>query len=262
MSPAQGLSKAAALRIGLAARSLPETSPGRLMSVLVNVLGLPINEDKLAGVTVKILKTAADGEFAEVDTAYLKQAVQFLKGERSIDISEDNVLPQPRPYREGEMPGSIRVAFASNSGGRLDGHFGSCVRFLIYQVSGTETRLIDFRPVEEPVTPIKEEKQNYRVSLVKDCHILYVISIGGPPAARVVNAGVHPLKHPQEAEIQELLAQLQGMVAGAPPPWLAKIMGATPEERMRFNAEVDHDYPDYPPPVGQYRPLSGSTRSG
>jgi hypothetical protein len=34
---------------------------------------------------------------------------------------------------------SIRIACASNRGERLDGHFGSCARFLIYQVSATDS---------------------------------------------------------------------------------------------------------------------------
>lgn len=216
--------RAAALRIGLAARVLPETSPQRLMHVLVSTLGLPLTEEKLSGLNVRILKTALDGAFAEIEPVYLKQAVRYLKGEESVTLNEAP-LPQPQPYREGDLPGSIRVAFASNSGERLDGHFGSCARFLIYQVTATASRLIAVRPVVEPATTIKDEKHAYRAGLIGDCHILYVVSIGGPPAAKVIRAGVHPLKHPQETEISELLPQLQAVLAGRPPPWLARIIG-------------------------------------
>ena len=221
----QDLSRAAALRIGLAARALPETSPRRLLHVLVSALGLPLTEEKLSGLNVKTLKTALDGEFSEVEPVYLKQAVRYLKGEESV-VADESPLPQPQPYSEGELPGSIRVAFASNSGERLDGHFGSCARFLIYQVTATASRLIAVRPVVEPDTPIKDERNAYRAGLIGDCHILYVVSIGGPPAAKVIRAGVHPLKHPQETEISELLMQLQAVLAGRPPPWLARIIGA------------------------------------
>ncbi|HYQ92761.1 MAG TPA: dinitrogenase iron-molybdenum cofactor N-terminal domain-containing protein, partial [Candidatus Competibacteraceae bacterium] len=142
----QDLSRAVALRIGLAARALPETSPQRLMHVLVSALGLPLTEEKLGGLNVKALKTALDGEFSETEPAYLKQAVRYLKGEDNATLDEAP-LPQPQAYREGELPGSIRVAFASNSSERMDGHFGSCLRFLIYQVSATDARLIAVRPV-------------------------------------------------------------------------------------------------------------------
>ena len=48
------------------------------------------------------------------------------------------------------MPGSIRVACASNGGEVLDGRSGSARRFLIYQVSAETVRLIDTPP---PATP-------------------------------------------------------------------------------------------------------------
>lgn len=219
----QDLSRAVALRIGLAARALPETSPQRLMHVLVSALGLPLTEEKLGGLNVKALKTALDGEFSEVEAVYLKQAVRYLKGEESV-VMDEAPLPQPQPYEEGELPGSIRVAFASNSGERLNGHFGSCARFLIYQVTAMESRLIAVRPVVEPDTPIKDERNAYRAGLIEDCHILYVVSIGGPPAAKVIKTGIHSFKHAQETEISELLPQLQRVLAGNPPPWLARII--------------------------------------
>lgn len=216
------LSEALALRIGLAAQALPETTPARLMAVLVDLLGLPIHELKLETVTVKSLKNAKEGEFSDIDMVYLKQAVRYLKGEQGAALDAD--VPQPQPYQDGDIPGSIRVAFASNSGERLNGHFGSCKQFLIYQLSKDQARLIDFRPVEEPETAIKDEKNAYRVSLIDDCHILYVVSIGGPPAAKVINAGVYPLKHPQEIEIPEFLPELQQALGDRPAPWLAKLL--------------------------------------
>jgi nitrogen fixation protein NifX len=32
------------------------------------------------------------------------------------------------------------------------------------------------------------------VTLIGDCDLLCVLSIGGPAAARVVNSGIHPIK--------------------------------------------------------------------
>jgi len=229
MKISQGLSRTTALRIGLAARALPEVTPKRLLGVLVDAVGLPLSEQKLAGLALTTLRTARDGEFAEIDAIYLKQALAYLKGEQGESLALD--LPQPQPYQDGELPSSIRVAFASNSGERLDGHFGSCTRFLIYQVAETEARLIDRRSVVEPTTSSKDEQNAYRVSLVSDCHILYVISIGGPPAAKVIRAGIHPIKHSQEIDIHALLPKLQRVLAGTPPPWLAKVMGTMLEEK-------------------------------
>ncbi len=127
------------------------------------------------------------------------------------------------------IPHSIQIACASNHSERLDGHFGSCARFLIYQVSATEARLIAVRPAPA-VTQLSVDHSAERVALISDCDLLCVLSIGGPAAARVVNSGVHPFKRPQAEDISALLRELQSVLAGHPPPWLARIMSRTVTE--------------------------------
>ena len=127
------------------------------------------------------------------------------------------------------IPHSIQIACASNHGERLDGHFGSCARFLIYQVSATEARLIAVRPAPA-VTQLSVDHSAERVALISDCDLLCVLSIGGPAAARVVNSGVHPFKRPQAEDISALLRELQSVLAGHPPPWLTRIMSRTVPE--------------------------------
>ncbi|MCP5197031.1 MAG: dinitrogenase iron-molybdenum cofactor biosynthesis protein [Gammaproteobacteria bacterium] len=219
------LPRCVALRIALAARQLPDTSSGQLLRILLATLGEPLTEAKLAGLTVKDLKMAADGALREIDGALLRQALGALKGENEMDAAAQT--PQPQPYQEGEIPNSIRVACASNSGERLDGHFGSCARFLIYQVSATETRLIAVRPAPT-VTRLSIDHSADRVALIQDCDLLCVLSIGGPAAARVVNSGIHPFKRLWPGDIQPVLDELQVVLAGEPPPWLARIIGRTP----------------------------------
>jgi nitrogen fixation protein NifX len=184
--------------------------------------------------TVKSLKAAADGEFADFDTGTLNTALAYLKGERGIVADPSPVV---EAYSTGEMPGSIRVACASNKAEKLDGHFGSCRRFLIYQVSQTEARLIDVRPVDE--AEAADDKNGYRSSLVDDCQLLFVVSIGGPAAARVVRAGVHPIKKPEMGEARAAIQALQSRIGPDAPPWLAKVMGQTPEQRVRFEQEAN-----------------------
>ena len=67
------LSRELALRIGLAARALPDTTIQRLMTVLTAELGLPITEEKLATLNLKTLKTAHEGEFSEIEEPVLKK---------------------------------------------------------------------------------------------------------------------------------------------------------------------------------------------
>ncbi|MDQ5910290.1 MAG: hypothetical protein QG599_2386 [Pseudomonadota bacterium] len=223
-----------ALRIGLAARQLPDTTPGQLLRVLVAVLGEPLTEAKLNRLKVRDLKTGADSALEEIDGAVLRLALHALHGEE--EAIAQKAIPVPRADDDGSLPHSIRIACASNNGERLDGHFGSCARFLIYQVSATEARLIAVRPASV-VTRLSVDHSAERVALIDDCHLLCVLSIGGPSAARVVNSGIHPFKRPQAEDISALLSELQQVLAGDPPPWLARITGRTVPER--FLAEIE-----------------------
>lgn len=230
---AQTLSPEIALRIGLAARELPETDATRLLGVLDDAVGLPPTGKKLSSLTVKKLKEAGDGEFSDIDTSAIKSALACLKGEVGLPIEP---LPEIEAYTEGDMPNSIRVACASNKGGMMDGHFGSCKRFLIYQVSSSGHRLIDIREIDD--SEAEGDKNGYRASLIADSQILFVASIGGPAAAKVVRAGAHPIKKPGSKSALEEIKALQEVIGENAPPWLAKVMGQSPEERIRFEQEA------------------------
>jgi nitrogen fixation protein NifX len=223
-----------ALRIGLAARELPDTDPGRLLRVLDDVVGLPPTAKKLGKLSVKEMKSACEGEFADVDTDAIKSALAYLKGENEVSAEP---LPETEAYSDGDMPNSIRVAVASNKAEVLDGHFGSCQRFLVYQVSQSECRLIDIRSTKG--SEDADDKNAFRAALINDCQILFVGSIGGPAAAKVVRADVHPIKKPQIIPAREEIASLQQVIGDDAPPWLAKVMGQAPEERIRFEQEAE-----------------------
>jgi len=231
---ATSLSNEIALRIGLAARELPDTDAARLLRVLDDAVGLPPTEKKLSGLTIKALKSVCDGEFADIDVSAIKSALAFLKGEAGASRAP---LPEIEPYSDGEMPNSIRVACASNKEEMLDGHFGSCRRFLIYQVSESDCRLIELRDIDESLAT--DDKNGYRASLIGDCQILFVASIGGPAAAKVVRAGVHPIKKPQAGSARVEIQSLQQVIGKDASPWLAKTMGQSEEERIRFEQEVE-----------------------
>ena len=208
------MTREAALRIALAARELPGVEPRALVLALGEKLALPLTEAKLATVSVEALSELLVG----TDRAGLKAAVRLLWGTDVVGSE----LPALEPYAEGELPASIRVAIASNSGEQLDGHFGSCERYLIYQLSPTALRLIDQRPTL--AADQVEDRNLARAALIADCQIVYVQSIGGAAVAKVVRAGAHPIKVGRGGPARELLAQLQASLR-SPPPWLAKVMG-------------------------------------
>jgi len=227
------MNRETALRIALAARAMPGISVGQLLEILHQRIDGELTEESLQTVTVTDLKTGfasadgeEDGEDIGIGLPAMKDAVRILWGEH---VSE--ALPQPVAL-DSLAEGSIRVAIASNNGERLDGHFGSCLRFLIYQVSPSGKALVAIRSALE--ADFAEDKNAYRAELIADCQVLYVVSIGGPAAAKVVKTGIYPMKKIDGGQAEEILAELQQVMASAPPPWLAKLLGIAAEQRVRF----------------------------
>jgi nitrogen fixation protein NifX len=218
----QSMTREAALRIALAAKALDDSNGVHgLVHALSDKLGLPLTENKLSAITVDDLR-----EIFTVDPERCKSAVRLLWGEGVIGSD----IPMP-DGAEDDMPRSIRVACASNRGEDLDGHFGSCERFLIYQVAPGGIRLIATRSTLN--ADHAEDRNASRAELINDCQLVYVQSIGGPAAAKVVRAGVHPVKIAQSVPARECLAQLQ-VTLNSPPPWLAKVMGVKAASLEKF----------------------------
>jgi len=227
-----------ALRIALASRILPGVDVPKLLEILHGRLGSPLTDEKLKSVTVTNLKTGIgsldgeeDGEDIGIGLANIKLAVRYLWG----DEAEDEDLPEIQLYKEGDIPESIRVAIASNSGALVNGHFGSCIRFLVYQLSRDDYRLVDIRSTIDADS--SDDRNAFRADLIKDCHVMFVQSIGGPAAAKVIRNDIYPIKVPDVIEAVEQLKEFQ-KVFDAPPPWLAKVLGRSAEERVRFSHDV------------------------
>jgi nitrogen fixation protein NifX len=223
-----------ALRIALAARAIPEVGVGKLLEILHRRIDGEINEESLKTITVTDLKTGfasadgeEDGEDIGIGLPSMKEAVRILWGEAEMESL-------PEPVSLASIPAaSIRVAVASNSGEKLDGHFGSCLRFLVYQVSSDSIQLVDLRSALE--ADLAEDKNQFRADLINDCQVMYVVSIGGPAAAKVVKAGIYPMKVNEGGAAREALEKLQSVMNASPPPWLAKVLGVSAEQRVRFD---------------------------
>lgn len=229
----RNLNRETALRIALAARVIPDVGVGKLLEILHRRIDGELNEESLKHITVTDLKTGfasadgeEDGEDIGIGLPAMKEAVRILWGEAEMEA-----LPEAVPL--ADIPaGSVRVAVASNSGEKLDGHFGSCLRFLVYQVSGDSIQLVDVRSALE--ADLAEDRNQFRADLIRDCQVLYVVSIGGPAAAKVVKAGIYPMKMNEGCPATDVLEKLQTVMKASPPPWLAKILGVSAEGRVRF----------------------------
>jgi len=240
MQQSEMITREAALRVALAARALPNATLPRLIEVLQARLGDKLDADVLRTFTVTDLKTGfgsmdgeEDGEDIGIGLEAMKLAVRILWG----DSETDEQLPEVQPYEEGDMPGSIRVAIASAVGMSLSGHFGSCLRFLVYQVSAADSRLIGIRSALD--ADFAEDKNGFRAQLIVDCHVVYVVSVGGPAAAKIIRANIYPIKRPEGGTAEEVIAQFQEAMRNSPPPWLLKILGVSAEQRLKNYAAAE-----------------------
>lgn len=219
-------------RVGLAAEVLPGVSPTALVEALMAEVGTPLTTARLDKVSIAGLgRRLVDGAPA-LDREWLRQAVCYLRG----IPAEQAEAPRPHPETTEDSRRALRVAFASDSGENLDGHFGGCLDFLIYDVNASTARLVGVRPTDAVEgQPDPSEK---RVALIDDCHMVYVNAIGGPAAAKVVRVGIYPLKVTEPQPIYTVLTDLQDALYRPRMPWMAEALGVAPERSETISEEI------------------------
>lgn len=194
MSSAQGLSEHVALRIGLASRLIShQVSLDAFVGILIRAVGRPITPQRLARLRLKRFRDAGRSAFSGLPDDELRSVLTALKDHQEAQQTMIRALPSIQAYEPGDLPGSIRVASASNRSDRVDAPFGSCERYLIYQVSAADVRLIDIRHQHlgqnqsqrsvQKTHLTREEKYRRRIQRIQDCHVVCAMTIGSPAAA-------------------------------------------------------------------------------
>jgi nitrogen fixation protein NifX len=135
----------------------------------------------------------------------------------------------------------MKIAFTTQDLKRVDAHFGWAKTIAVYELTDTECKLAEVLRFEGDLKEDgNEDKITPKVDAIKDCAIIYVAAIGGSAAARVVQSGIHPIKVTQNEEISDLLAKLQTVLKGNPPPWLRKALLKGQERTFDFEDEAAH----------------------
>ncbi|WP_018097449.1 nitrogen fixation protein NifX [Sinorhizobium meliloti] len=163
-----------------------------------------------------------------------------MTASRRLSLVTDEVH-QPGPKVK---TGSLRVAIATQDMQSLNAHFGSAKRFAVYDVTSDDWNFVEAVAFED----VSDESGKHRtegddritpkVEALNGCHLLFCLAIGGPSAAKVISAKIHPIKVPQSQSIEDVLSRTQTMLKTAPPPWLRKVLteaGAT--EKKPFEDE-------------------------
>jgi len=147
------------------------------------------------------------------------------------------LVPDPAAASGGPC---LRTAIASSSGKALDAHFGSAKKLMVYDITATSCQfveIIDFDDTSDESGAhgaAAEDRIGDKVATLKGCQLLLVLAIGGPVAARVVKAGVHPIKLSQPEAIPAVIEKVQTMLADSPPPWLRKLLAPKTERSKSF----------------------------
>jgi nitrogen fixation protein NifX len=123
----------------------------------------------------------------------------------------------------------MKVAFTSSDGRTIDQHFGQASEYCIWDVGPDHAEFLT------KVSPLitegdEEDRTKARANAVSECAIVCTVQIGGPAAAKLVARKIHPMKTATEVPIAEMVAKLQEVLRGTPPPWLRKAMNETKEE--------------------------------
>jgi len=139
---------------------------------------------------------------------------------------------EDEPAKGPPAPGVVRVAIATRDMKGLNAHFGSAPRFAVYDVTKdgwdfVEAVAFDDNSDESGAHKSEgEDRITPKVEALAGCHLLFCLAIGGPSAAKVVAARIHPIKTPQASPIPEVLERTRAMLAGSPPPWLRKVLAS------------------------------------
>ncbi len=116
----------------------------------------------------------------------------------------------------------MKVGFATTDNILINDHFGWAKNFAVYNVSGKGFEFLESRTFEEEED--ENEKVEQKISRLKDLKIIFVESIGGMAAAKVIKSGIHPVKSKEGEKIFSVLENLQRVLSTNPPPWLKKII--------------------------------------
>lgn len=130
------------------------------------------------------------------------------------------------------MDNAMKVAFASKDMEEINAHFGGAKEFVVYNVSKEGYELCEV--IKTDTSNFEDDdKTDFRVRALKGVSIMYSESIGGTAAAKVIRAGIHPMKVSEPTLIEDVLKSLVAMINGNPPPWVKRIIQMKTEHDVR-----------------------------
>lgn len=115
------------------------------------------------------------------------------------------------------------IAFASQTGEKVDQHFGWSKTFYLYDIDQDSAEFI--KAIDSSEEPQEEKaKLNYKIGTIQEADIMYCTQIGPTASKMVQAAGIHPVRVSEGEEISQAISKLQEMLQDNPPMWLLRIL--------------------------------------
>jgi len=120
----------------------------------------------------------------------------------------------------------MKIAFTTSDNIHINSHFGSARKIDVYEVDQNEYSFVETLKFDGNLNEDgNEDKLLPKIEALHDCTIVYVSTIGGSAAARLIKQKITPVKaQSEEQEITDVLTNLVKTLNGNPPPWLRKAL--------------------------------------
>ncbi|OKH24453.1 nitrogen fixation protein NifX [Hydrococcus rivularis NIES-593] len=133
----------------------------------------------------------------------------------------------------------MKVAFATSDNVRINSHFGSAQSIAVYDVSSEGYNFLETKTFGGNLDEDgNEDKLVPKVTALEGCTLVYVSSIGGSAASRLLSNKITPINlRSDETEIKGMLDNLVETLNGDPPPWLRKALQLQKPKSFDFEDE-------------------------
>jgi nitrogen fixation protein NifX len=150
-------------------------------------------------------------------------------------VHNDELAPSAGPC--------LRVAIATQDGKQMNAHFGSARRFVIFEVTKATSRFLETVSFDAVTGESGEHREDAplgaKVDAIRGCNLLFVLAIGASAASKVISARIHPVKLADPEPVEQVIAKVQELMNGTPPPWLRRALASSQERSMSFLEEED-----------------------
>jgi len=119
---------------------------------------------------------------------------------------------------------AIKAAFATSDRQRVNQHFGAASGILIYAVTPEQATMVEFAQFGSLGRDGHEDKLAAKLTLLRDCAVIYCEAVGGSAIQQLLALGVQPLRVEPCMPIAPLVAELQAALHGDAPAWLSRAM--------------------------------------